>query len=332
MNTTSDTPSASCASAATTVRLDHVLDLDTLDVSTIRALLWRARSLQAVALGNEPPGDVLAGKTIATAFFEPSTRTRLSFTLAAERLGARVIDLAAAASSLSKGESILDTARTLVAMGVDAIVMRTQQAGAPHMVSRCLDCAIINAGDGQHAHPTQSLLDIAALASATERFDSLDLSYLHIAIVGDIAHSRVVRSAIAGMTALGAHITLVGPPSLVPAAMTALARSPGTVTIEYTIDAVLDRADVIMCLRIQFERAGSGKAGLIASVAQYRQLYALTTQRAAAMKAQSWIMHPGPANAGLEIDSQLLVGPRSLISSQVSWGLAVRAAVLEACA
>lgn len=331
MSTASEPSSASLASATPAIRLDHVLDIDSLDVSTIRSLLWRARSLYAVALGTEPPSDALAGKTVATAFFEPSTRTRLSFTLAAERLGARVIDLSAAASSLSKGESILDTTRTLVAMGVDAIVMRTQQAGSPHMVSGSLDCSIINAGDGQHAHPTQSLLDIATLASATARFDNLDLSGLHIAIVGDIVHSRVARSAIASMTALGAHITLVGPPSLVPAAMTGLARSPGTVTIEYAIDAVLSRADVIMCLRIQFERAGSGKARPITSVAQYRQLYALTTQRAAAMKAESWIMHPGPANAGLEIDSQVLTHPRSLISSQVSWGLAARAAVLEAC-
>ena len=345
-HSTQPVPQAGCAAGMKNTR--SLLGLADLSGAQLQRLLWRARELSPVAIGKSSAIDLLGGRTVATAFFEPSTRTRLSFTLAAQRLGAAVIDLAASRSSISKGESMVDTARTLEAMGVDAIVMRTTQAGAAHLVSRSVSCPVVNAGDGKHAHPTQGLLDIAALAQATDRFDSLDLAGLCVAIVGDIVSSRVARSAIAGMTALGAKVTLVGPAHLVPASMTTLAREPGTVTIERTLEAVLEEADAIMLLRIQFERhagnparasqrtapiqsAGVHAAGPIASIRHYRDACALTRARAARMKPGAVLMHPGPVNRGLEIDSELVDDPRSLIASQVAWGLAVRAAALEAC-
>ena len=265
-----------------------LLGLSDAGADRIRRLLLRAKGLLPVALGEAPMGTALRGKTVATVFFEGSTRTRTSFSLAAQRLGATVVDLSAAASSLSKGESMTDTARNVEAMGVHAIVVRAPQAGAADTIHRAVSCSVINAGDGRHEHPTQGLLDISAIAEAFGRDDAFDLSGLHVAIVGDVVSSRVARSAVAGLTRLGARVVLVGPAHLAPKSLACLA--PG-LAVEHDLDMVLPEMDAVMMLRIQFERHGEGdttvgpgaepkKTAAIASVREYRAFYALTEERA----------------------------------------------------
>lgn len=284
--------------------------------------------------------------TVATMFFEDSTRTRSSFTVAAQRLGCQVVDLSGSTSSVNKGESLIDTARTIEAMGVDAIVVRARQSGAAALVARHVACSVINAGDGRHEHPTQGLLDVAAFAEAHGRLDTLDFRGMKLVIVGDVANSRVARSAIAAFTTLGASVECIGPPSLAPGGLGSLG-----CTVSREFDAALATADGVMMLRIQFERmgegggaAGAGKPGVsstanpdapknsaITSVREFRDGYALTHERAARLKTSAVVMHPGPMNRGLEIDPEVADGPRSLIVRQVSWGVAVRMAVLDRC-
>lgn len=311
-----------------------LLGLEGTGVERIRRLLAGARGLLPVALGEAPPETVLRGKTVATVFFEGSTRTRTSFAIAAQRMGATVVDLSAAASSLSKGESMTDTARNVEAMGVHAIVVRAPQAGAAETIHRAVACSVVNAGDGRHEHPTQGLLDISAMAEAFGRDSEFDFSGLQVAIVGDVVSSRVARSAVAGLTKLGARVVLVGPAHLAPKSLACLA--PGVV-VEHDLDLVLPEMDAVMMLRIQFERHGDAaekKAGPIASVRAYREQCGLTEERAARMKPGAVVMHPGPINRGVEMDGPVadgLAGPRSLVLRQVSWGVAVRAAVLAEC-
>jgi aspartate carbamoyltransferase catalytic subunit len=320
-----------------------LLGLADASVDRIRRLLTRAKDLHAVALGEAPPAATLRGKTVATLFFEGSTRTRTSFAIAAQRMGASVVDLSAAASSLSKGESMTDTARNVEAMGVHAIVVRAAQAGAAETIHRAVECSVVNAGDGRHEHPTQGLLDVATIAEAFARDSAFDLSGLHVAVVGDVVSSRVARSAVAGLTRLGARVVLVGPAHLAPKSLACLA--PGVV-VEHDLDMVLPEMDAVMMLRIQFERHGDEgpgpgkappqdrKAGPIASVRAYREQCGLTEERAARMKPGAVVMHPGPINRGVEMDGPVadgLAGPRSLVLRQVSWGVAVRAAVLAEC-
>ena len=312
----------------------------------ICSLLARARSFFPTVTAEGAPLDVLRGKTIATAFFEPSTRTRTSFAIAAQRMGAGLADLSASASSVTKGESVRDTALTLEAMGVHAIVVRGRQSGIAKLVGDTVACSVVNAGDGRHEHPTQGLLDIATIAEAFGRDESFDLSGLRVAIVGDVVSSRVARSAVAGLMKLGVSVVLVGPPQLAPKGMVCLRpadTAPGaTLAVEHDLDTVLPEMDAVMMLRIQFERHGeagdapaaSAQTGPIASVRAYREQCGLTVERAARMKPRAVVLHPGPMNRGVEIDGGVAdghAGPRSLITRQVSWGVAVRAAVLAEC-
>lgn len=304
-----------------------------LSASELRAILARARGFAASG-----GGDDLAGRTVATLFFEDSTRTRTSFTLAAQRLGARTVDVSGSGTSVNKGESYADTARVVEAMGVDAIVTRAKQGGTADLVAEAVRCAVVSGGDGRHEHPTQGLLDAYALAEAAGRLDGFDLSGLTVAIVGDVVNSRVARSAIAGMTALGAGVVCVGPPGLAPASLACLGCA-----VSDDFDGVLAGADAVMMLRIQFERHGEGgdapkpaggepkRTAAIASIREYRELFALTEARAARMKPGAVVMHPGPINRGLELDGVVADGPRSIILRQVALGVPVRMAVLALC-
>lgn len=290
-------------------------------------------SAHALELGSIPPS--LRGRIVATMFFEDSTRTRSSFTVAAQRVGAGVVDLSAGSSSVNKGETLIDTARNIEAMGVDAMVVRARQAGAAAMVARAVACPVINAGDGRHEHPTQGLLDTLTLARRFGREKTFDLSGLHIVIVGDVASSRVARSGIAAFTTLGARVTCVGPGSMAPASLASLGCS-----VTHELDPLIPDAHAIMMLRIQFERAEAGdqkgeqkgdhaRKSVIASVREYRRFYGLSAERVARMRTGAIVMHPGPINRGIELDTDVADGPRSVVLEQVRLGVAVRAAVLS---
>jgi aspartate carbamoyltransferase catalytic subunit len=301
----------------------HLLGLDGLSRDDILPLLDRAAALAPVARGERARLDSLRHRTVANLFLEDSTRTRCSFTLAARRLGADTLDIGAAGSSASKGETLIDTCLNLQAMGVDAFVIRTSASGAPHQAAAELDAPVINAGDGRHEHPTQGLLDLLTLR---ERLGD-DLAGRRVAIVGDVVNSRVARSAMFGLTALGAHVVFVGPPSLVPATFEQLSNGPGVVSIERDFDAVIPEVDAVMMLRVQFERAAGEH---IASIEEFRERFSLTARRASRMKPHAAVLHPGPINRGLEMESAVVDDPaRSAILRQVSNGVAVRMAVLE---
>lgn len=312
----------------------------------IRGLLVQAKSYQTTLGANERAEPVLAGCSVANLFFEDSTRTRSSFTAAAQALGATTVDLFGPGSSMSKGETLADTAMNIEALGVAAIVVRARQSGAAENMARAVRCPIVNAGDGRHEHPTQALLDALALANALRRDEGFSFEGVTVAIVGDVASSRVARSNAACLTALGARVVLVGPPAFAPFSLTVLgATSAGSGPCEVSgdLDAVLGEADAVMALRIQFERHGGGPT--ISSAREFRQLFGLTAARAARMKPGAFVMHPGPMNRGLEIDgvvaddhhAPLARGGgrsrqgRSLIMHQVRCGVAVRMAALAAC-
>ncbi|MBA4028130.1 MAG: aspartate carbamoyltransferase [Planctomyces sp.] len=336
----------------------HLLQLGGLPPAAVRRLLERTRrvhtlmgetaSLPLSGPAQAPAGlrGLLKGRVVANLFFEDSTRTRVSFSVAARGLGAKVIDLTSVGSSVSKGESVADTAANVAAMGADALVIRHRASGACHLVARTLAalrpgrhfpagrrCAVINAGDGRHEHPTQGLLDTYTLAEAHGRLDGFDLSGLTVAIVGDVAASRVARSDIAAMTALGARVVCVGPPSLVPASLGALGCA-----LSNDLDAVLPDADAVNVLRIQFERreppAGAthtpGPAAVI-SLGEYARLYALDADRLRTMKPGAIVMHPGPINRGVEITPEAADSPRSVVLRQVAHGVLVRMAVACEC-
>jgi aspartate carbamoyltransferase catalytic subunit len=302
----------------------HLLGLEALPREDLVALLDKAARFRPVARREAPPLTSLEGRIVANLFFEDSTRTRCSFTVAAKRLGADTIELTNLGSSRSKGESLVDTVLTIEAMGVDAIVIRDSASGAAALVAGHVHCGVINAGDGRHEHPTQGLLDILALR---ERIG--DLAGKTVAIVGDVSNSRVARSAAHGLTALGADVLLVGPPTLAPAALTRLVvpeseggTAVGAVRVAHDLDEILGEVDAIMMLRVQFER-GSFIAG------DYREHYGMTVERSGRLRAGVPILHPGPMNAGLEIDSAVAASPRSVILEQVTSGVAVRMAVLD---
>jgi aspartate carbamoyltransferase catalytic subunit len=297
----------------------HLLDLESLSGQDIRFILQTARGFADVSTRSIKKVPALRGRVVVNLFFEDSTRTRASFTLAASRLSADVLELTGKGSSASKGETLVDTGRNIEAMGVDAIVCRHSLSGAVHQLANSVGCSVVNAGDGAHEHPTQGLLDIYTICQRLERKD-FDLSGITVAIVGDIAHSRVARSNIHGLRKLGAKVILVGPPTLLPQSFTDLGCELST-----DLDAVLPRIDVINMLRIQFERT---KSPQFPSVREYTTLYGLTVERMAKAKEQLLVMHPGPLNRGLEIESAVADGPNSAILAQVSNGLAIRMAVL----
>jgi aspartate carbamoyltransferase catalytic subunit len=297
----------------------HLLGLEELSAEDIRFLLKTARGFEGVSQRRVKKVEALAGKVVVNLFFEASTRTRASFSLAASRLSADVLDFNVASSSVSKGETLRDTARNVEAMGVDVIVCRHNHSGAAYYLARSVDCSVINAGDGQHEHPTQGLLDIYTIARKLGR-DDFDLKGLSVAIVGDISHSRVARSNIHGLTKLGARVILVGPPTLLPPSFAEMGCE-----LSYDLGEVLPRVDVVNMLRIQTERI-QGQA--FPGVREYAHGYGLTAERLASAKRGVIVMHPGPINRGVEIESAVADGPRSMILAQVTYGLAVRMAAL----
>lgn len=301
----------------------HLLDLESLSPEDIRFLLQTARGFEGVSTRSVKKVPALRGKVVVNLFFEDSTRTRASFSLAAQRLSADVLDLSAKGSSVSKGETLRDTARNIEAMGIDAIVCRHQLSGAAVQLARSVQCSVINAGDGQHEHPTQGLLDSYTIARRLGRMDGFDFTGLTVAIVGDIAHSRVARSNIHCLTKLGARVILVGPPTLLPGSFRELA--PEQCELSSSLDAVLPRVDAINMLRVQFERLTSQA---FPSVREYATLFGLTRKRLARAKPGVLVMHPGPMNRGIEIESAVADGPNSAILEQVTHGLAVRMAAL----
>jgi aspartate carbamoyltransferase catalytic subunit len=295
-----------------------LLGLRELSADEINLVLETADAFKQVGTREIKKVPALRGKTLVNFFIEPSTRTRTSFELAALRLSADVINITAAASSLSKGETLKDTAKILEANHVDIIVLRHSSAGAPHFLAERLRSSVINAGDGAHEHPTQGLLD-----TYTIREKKKTLEGLHVAIIGDILFSRVARSNIFALTKLGARVTLVGPSTLVPGDFEKLG-----VAVSHDIDDVLPEVDVVNLLRIQHERQ---RKEYFPSVGEYIRLFGLTKERAKLLKPDCLIMHPGPINRGIEIDSEVADGPQSVILEQVTNGLAVRMAVLYLC-
>lgn len=295
------------------LRGKDLLGLEELNREEIWAVLeeadvWR----EAIARKERKP--VLAGKLVVTLFYEPSTRTRTSFELAARWLGADVVSISVGTSSVAKGEGLADTATTLEAMGMDCLVVRHHSAGVPHWLARRLGASVINAGDGGHEHPTQALLDLYTIWKHKKRFEGLK-----VAIVGDIMHSRVARSNLWGLTKLGAEVRLCGPPTLLPHE---LGRTGARLT--YRLDEALTGAEVVIALRLQTERQPQG---LLPSLKEYHRFYGVTPEKLALAAPEVLVMHPGPVNRGVEIASDLVEDRRSVIGEQVTNGVAVRMAV-----
>jgi aspartate carbamoyltransferase catalytic subunit len=293
----------------------HLLDLERLTPAEIRLLLDTAALFKEATAGCRRKLALLAGSTVVNLFFENSTRTRTSFALAARRLGADVVDFAAASSSLSKGESFIDTAKNLEAMGIDAVVVRHATPGTPHLLAQHLGVGVINAGDGPHEHPTQGLLDIFSMR---ERLG--DLSGATVGLVGDISHSRTARSNLWGLTKLGAKVILCGPPTLVSDRWRELG-----VEVSHDLDAIIPRCDALNLLRIQFERQNTRP---FPSVHEYAHLYAMTGERLRRARRDLIILAPGPINRGVEVTAEVADCSQSLILDQVTNGLAVRMGVL----
>jgi aspartate carbamoyltransferase catalytic subunit len=293
----------------------HLIGLRELSREEIEYILDTAQAFEQISTRSVKKAPTLRGKVVVNLFFEDSTRTRNSFSLAANRLSADVIEFTQKSSSVSKGETLLDTARNLEAMGIDIVVIRHSAGGAPKFLSRNINACVVNAGDGFCEHPTQGLLD-----AYTIRKIKGSLEGLKIAIVGDIAHSRVARSDIYAMTKLGAEVILVGPPTLMPAKVSQL-----PVQVSYSLDAIIGEVDVINMLRIQFERMGSNS---FPSIKEYSHYFGLTVERMKKAKKGILVMHPGPINRGVEMESEVADGPNSVILQQVTNGLAVRMAVL----
>ncbi len=292
-----------------------LLDIKSLSTEEIRTIctnagffkeMFTTRSVKTVP--------VLRGKTVCTLFYEPSTRTRLSFEVAAKRLSADLINVAVSTSSVVKGESLIDTVHTLEAMKADYIVMRHQASLAPHFLSKNIGAAVINAGDGFHSHPTQALLDAYSILEKRGT-----LSGLKIAIVGDILHSRVARSDIEIFQRLGADVTLVGPPTLVPDEFLNFG-----VKISYNLDRILPEMDVVYMLRIQKERQ---HGAFFPSIREYHRQFALTEERLKLCRPEAFVMHPGPVNRGIELSNEVVESPRLIMNEQVTNGVAVRMAI-----
>ena len=293
----------------------HLLGLEELSAEEITLILDKAQVFKQALVAGQRRFPVLSGKTIVNMFFEDSTRTRTSFALAARRLGADTIDFSASTSSLSKGETVIDTAKNIEAMGIDAMVVRHRTPGTPHLLSQNVDCAVINAGDGPHEHPTQGLLDILTIRQRRGHVDGLT-----VALIGDIAHSRTARSNIWGLKKLGAHVIVCGPSTLVSPRWEELG-----VEYSYNLDDILPRVDVLNLLRIQFERQYTRP---FPSVREYALLYTMDSSRLKRSKDDILILAPGPINRGVEVTPDVADGTHSAILEQVTNGLAVRMAVL----
>jgi len=313
---------------AATTRRRHLLDVDDWTPDELRAVLSGAARMRAALARNERL-DTLRGRVLVNLFYENSTRTRVSFELAGKRLGADVTNITASGSSVEKGESLRDTVRTLQALGAEIVVVRHSRAGAADLIAREIAGAVVNAGDGWHAHPTQALLDAFTL----ERHLG-SLAGRRILILGDILHSRVARSNVWALTALGAQVVLCGPPTLLPPAAAELYTSrpvpetgePRRVAVEPRVERALAGADAVMALRLQRERQ---QAGLLPSAREYTARYGLTLERVRLARPGALVLHPGPMNEGVEIDPAVAHSAASLIEEQVTNGVAVRMAVLE---
>jgi aspartate carbamoyltransferase catalytic subunit len=292
-----------------------VLSIRDLSAADVTRVLDTAESFREVGSRVIKKVPALRGRTVVNLFLENSTRTRISFELAAKRLSADVINFAAGGSSVSKGESLKDTALTLQAMGADAIVIRHASSGSPLQLTRWVDGHVLNAGDGTHEHPTQALLDLYTMRGRLGRLEGL-----RVAIVGDVLHSRVARSLSLGLVTMGADVTLIGPPTLIPPDVTAWG-----VQVSYDLDEVIQKLDVCYMLRVQRERQ---RLEYFPSVREYNRLFGLTAARADALPNGSLIMHPGPMNRGVEIDSDVADLPQAVIEEQVTNGIAVRMSLL----
>jgi len=297
------------------MRMRHLLSAGDLDLATATAVLDTAAELANVTGREVKKLPTLRGRTVVNLFYEDSTRTRISFEAAAKRLSADVINFSAKGSSVAKGESLKDTALTLQAMGADAVVVRHSASGAPHRLAGWVDGSVINAGDGTHEHPTQALLDAYTIRSRLGR-----VAGLKVAIVGDVLHSRVARSNVLLLHTLGAHVTLIAPPTLLPVGVDAW-----PVTTSYDLDAVLPDSDVVMMLRVQRERMTDS---YFPSAREYARRYGLDAARLRRLPEHAIVMHPGPMNRGMEIAPEVADSPRSTITEQVANGVSVRMAVL----
>jgi aspartate carbamoyltransferase catalytic subunit len=297
------------------LRSRHLLGIADLEADEIQEILDTAEAMKEIALRPIKKVPTLRGRTVVNLFFEASTRTRTSFEVAEKRLSADTLSIAVATSSVTKGESLLDTVRNLEAMAPDMIVMRHASSGAPHLLARMCRSAIINAGDGMHEHPTQALLDAFTIREHKKRLEGLK-----VAIIGDLLHSRVLRSNVQLLNKMGAHVFACAPSTLMPRELPRFG-----VTATTSIDEAVADADVVMMLRIQHERM---HGHFIPSTREYFELFGLTPARAARAKPDVIIMHPGPMNRGVEIDSEVADGPFSVILEQVTNGVAVRMAVL----
>ena len=293
----------------------HLLGLEDLSADEINVILDTAESFREVSTRKKKKVPTLTGKVVVMMFIEPSTRTLTSFSLAARRLSADVVSFSKGGSSITKGETLVDTAKNIQALGVDVIVLRHSAPGAPHLLAKNLDVSVINAGDGPHEHPTQGLLDIFTMRDRKKQ-----VAGLTVGIVGDIKYSRVARSNIWGLKKLGARVIVCGPATLIPSGIEALG-----VEVCYDLDQMLPECDVINILRIQLERQ---KSGLFPSIREYARVFGLNEKRLACAKDDLMIMHPGPMNRGIEITPEVADGPHSVVLNQVTNGLAVRMAVL----
>jgi aspartate carbamoyltransferase catalytic subunit len=295
--------------------LDHLLSMEDLSAEHITTILDTAEGLKDIALRPIKKVPVLRGRTVCNLFFEDSTRTRISFEIAAKRLSADVINFSAKGSSVSKGEGLKDTALTLQAMGVDAIVVRHSASGAPQQLTQWVDAKVLNAGDGWHQHPTQGLLDLFTIREKLGRIEGL-----RAAIVGDIFHSRVARSVAQGLVTMGAEVTLVGPPTLIP---------PGAehwgVSVTHDLDSVIEKTDVLYLLRVQRERMGEQ---FFPSSREYSRVWGVDRDRLERLPKGAIVMHPGPMNRGVEISADAADGANSVITEQVTNGIAVRMSCL----
>ena len=303
------------------VQRQHVLDLDDFSSAEIERVFDTADSMKEVLARPIPRVPALRGKSIVNLFYEPSTRTRVSFEIAAKNLGADVVNVAAGGSSIEKGETLLDTARTLRALGADVLVVRHKDSGAPHVIAQHIDVPVINAGDGTHAHPTQALLD-----AYTIRQHFGHLQGLRVLIVGDIAHSRVARSNAWCLSTLGAEVIFCGPPTLLPPTLLSPeGHRPWPVESDVRLDRAVEGVDVVMPLRVQLERQEGNR---LASLREYARDFAITRARLERAAPRAILMHPGPMNEGVEVDADVAHGDRSVIQEQVTNGVAIRMAVL----
>ncbi len=293
-----------------------LLGLKELSAEEIRYILYQAEIMKQILVQDAKKTPHLQGRTVVTLFYENSTRTRLSFELASKYMSANAANITASGSSVAKGESLIDTARTLDVMGTDVIVIRHQMSGAPHLIAQHVKAAVVNAGDGMNEHPTQALLDMLTMKEKKGRIEGLK-----VAIVGDVAHSRVARSNIYGLNKMGAEVVLGGPATLMPRDIETLG-----VTAYEDVDKAIKGADVVMCLRLQKERQQSG---LLPSMREYSKFFGVDTKRLRLAKEDALIMHPGPVNRGIELCTDAINLDRAVIDEQVTNGVAVRMAVLN---